>query len=421
MDERFLHHIWKFQKLTGKLKTTDGNEVIVLDQGIHNHNSGPDFEEARIKIGNIIWAGKVENHINSSDWKAHNHHLDRAYNSVILHAVFNHDYEVCINEKPIPTLELKHCIPLDAFEKYTLLTNNSRDILCQDQLSKISDLTLMNLLDRMAVERLELKAKEILSLVQTKNADWEEITYLCLAKNFGFSINKEPFEIMASSLPFKVITKHYKKPFMIEALIFGQAGFLETELDSYQSDLKKEYEFLKEKFKLTNRLSRTMWKSGRMRPSNFPSVRLAQFATLISKNEHLFSRLIEISNPKEVIRKLTFTTSEYWNKHYDFGKARKKPGGNIGESTIHNLASNTIAPLFTAYSKYTGNQAYIERAMKMLEILPVEKNYITKKWINANKSPLNGFDSQALIGLYKNYCAKKRCLDCNIGIEILSK
>ncbi|MEP5614162.1 MAG: DUF2851 family protein [Cyclobacteriaceae bacterium] len=420
MDERFLHHIWKYQKLHGKLQTIDGQELSVLNQGNHNHNSGPDFEEGRIKLGTIEWAGKIEIHIKSSDWMAHKHHHDKAYDSVILHVVWKHDQDVCINNEPIPTLELCGLVNQDEYEKYLSLIDQRKDILCQEQLSSVSPLTFTNQLDRMMIERLEQKAIEILDLSESENADWESVTYISLAKNFGFAVNKEPFHTLALSLPYKVLAKNLDG-LCVEALVFGQAGFLNEEGDDYQQELQREYNFLKRKYKLTCRLEKQMWKFGRMRPSNFPTVRLAQFAALVRKNRHLFSTLIEIENPKDVVMQLNFDVSDYWLLHYDFGKPRKKAGGNLGNSTAENLIINTIAPLFAAYSKCTGDQSYMDKALKILEALSPESNQITKKWTTIDQEIKNAFDSQSLIGLYKNYCSEKKCLECGIGLEILNR
>ena len=421
MDERFLHHIWKFQKLKGKLRSTDGQELIVLKQGNHNHNSGPDFEEARVKIGTLEWAGKVEIHINSSDWNAHNHQDDKAYESVILHVVWNHDKDIYINNEPILTLEISQLVEQTEYEKYQTFINQRKEIPCQDQLSSVSSLTFTGQQDRTMIERLEQKSIEILDLIESQNADWESVTYLSLAKNFGFSVNKEPFLEMAHSLPLKVISKCTDNITEVEALIFGQAGFLTEGQDAYQEELRKEYQFLKKKYHLTQRMEKEMWKFGRMRPSNFPTVRLAQFAALLTKNKHLFSALIEIEDPNRVAKHLKFSVSNYWDFHYDFGKERKGSGGNVGKSTTDGLIINTITPLFAAYSTYTGNQSYMEKAIEILESVPAERNHVTKKWIEAGRQPKSAFDSQSLIGLYKNYCTQKRCLECGIGLEILGR
>ncbi len=421
MDEQFLHYIWIFQKLNGKPKTTCGQEVSVINQGNHNQNSGPDFEDARIKISDIEWAGKIEIHINSSDWHAHNHHLDKAYKSVILHVVWNHDKEVLLDGSPIPTLELKHLINQDEYEKYHVFINQKKEILCQDQLPDISTLSFTNLLDRMMVERLKQKAVEIFELVELKNADWEEVTYLSLARNFGFSVNKEPFFNMASSLPHKVISKNIGNGQAVEALIFGQAGFLEDETESYQRDLTSEYKFLKRKFQLQGKMTKAMWKFGRMRPSNFPTVRLAQFAALIQQSDRLFSKLIEINDPGQVLAQFEFDVSDYWIHHYDFGKIRKKKGGSMGRASINVIIINTITPLLAAYSTYTDNRSFMDKAIRLLEVLPAESNSITKKWTAVDREPKSAFDSQSLIGLYKNYCSKRKCLNCSIGVEILGR
>lgn len=421
MDERFLHYVWKFQKLNGKLKTIEGHQIIVINQGTHNHNSGPDFEEARIKIGDIEWAGKIEIHVNSSDWKAHNHHRDKAYSSVILHVVWKHDSEVLVDGQVVPTLEVKNLIKPEEFEKYRSFIKRNKEILCHDQLSSISNLSFTSLLDRMMVERLEQKAIEVLELVSIKNADWEEVAYLSLARNFGFSTNKEAFFAMANSLPYRTVAKNSSTKHAIEALFFGQSGFLNEPGDDYHKELRTEFDFLKSKHQLPDPLMKERWKFGRMRMPNFPTVRLAQFAALMAKNDHLFSRLIEVDTPQKVIEQFEFQVSDYWDEHYDFGKKRKKRGGNMGKSSVDNLIINTIAPLFAAYSKYSGDQRYMDRAVRILELIPPENNSITKKWSAVGREPKNASDSQSLIGLFKNYCSKRKCLDCSVGVEILER
>jgi hypothetical protein len=422
MDERFLHFIWKFQKLKGALKTTDGQALTVLSQGNHNHNSGPDFEEARIKIGNVEWAGNVEVHVKSSDWNKHNHQNNRAFDNVILHVVWVNDQQIFLNEEPIPTIELNDLVEKDHHEKYARFMNNHEEILCATQLGKVSELSFTNLQDRMMIERLEQKANEITNLLTINGNDWEATTYQILARNFGFSVNKEPFIELAASLPYKVVAKYSDQVKCIEALIFGQAGFLEDEVDNdYHIALKNEYQYLQKKHTIQPKLKRSMWKFSKMRPSNFPTVRLAQYSALLSKNKHLFSLLTGIHDPKKLIQSFQFDVSGYWQKHYDFGKLRKKISGNIGESTINNILINSIAPLLAVYGRFIQDQQYIDRSINILEMLPPEKNHITRKWESVGKSSKSAFDSQSLIGLYKNYCTQKKCLLCSVGVGILSR
>lgn len=422
MDEQFLHYIWKFQKFDStNLLLVDGSELTIFQQGNHNHDSGPDFEEARIKINDIEWAGHVEIHKSSSDWNHHGHQHDKAYQNVVLHVVWEHDVDIYINKSPIPTLELKSRVDPNLLTKYQSHLSSKEEILCSSQLHQMDSITISSMLDRVMSERLEQKANTILEVLkQTKN-DWDETFYRTLASNFGFSTNKEAFTRLVSLLSFKLLKKYAHKPQSIEALLFGQAGFLDANMDEYQSLLRKEYEFLKSKHELKDPLAKSEWKFGKMRPANFPSVRLSQLAALLSQNPHLFSNLIEVKNAKEFILAIDCNLSDYWVRHYNFGKEKKKKGMKIGEATFHNIIINTLAPVLAAYSKYTDDQDYMNRAIDLLEYLPKETNRITKKWISIGQVPKTALDSQAQIQLYKHYCQSHKCLSCNIGVALLSK
>lgn len=422
MDEQFLHYIWKFQKFNAEnLQLVDGSVLTVFHQGNHNHDSGPDFEEARIKIDTIEWAGHVEIHINSSDWQKHGHQKDKAYNNVILHVVWNDDLPAAINGIPIPTLELKNRVDLDLLTKYESHLTSKEEILCAKQLPTIDSITISSMLDKVLSERLEQKASTVLSILKETKNDWDEAFYRTLASNFGFSTNKEAFIKLAASLPFKLLSKYTHQQKSIEALLFGQGGFLESDVDQYQSELKKEFDYLRSKHKLKDPITKSEWKFGKMRPANFPSVRLSQFASLICQNPHLFANLLEVKNVKEFILSINCELSDYWVQHYDFGKEKKKRSLKMGETTFHNVIINTLAPILAAYSKYTGDQQYMDRALDLLEYLPKEANRITKKWISIGQVPKTAFDSQAMIQLYKNYCQPHKCLSCNIGVALLNK
>lgn len=422
MDEQFLHYIWKFQKYsTDDLQLVDGSHLNIFNQGNHNHDSGPDFEEARIKIDEIEWAGQIEIHVKSSDWMKHGHQNDKSYENVILHVVWEYDSEVQINRSSVPTLELKGRVDLTLLSRYQSHIESKEDILCAQQLSNINSITISSMLDKVLSERLEQKAISVLQILEETKNDWDEAFYRTLASNFGFSVNKEAFLKLSSSLPFALIKKYIHKAQSVEALLFGQAGFLEIEVDSYQTKLKKEFEYLQTKHKLKSPLVKNEWKFGKMRPANFPSVRLSQFAAILSQNPHLFSNLIEVKNTKEFISAINCELSSYWVAHYDFGKEKKKKSMKVGETTFHNFIINTLAPILASYSKYTGDQQYMDRALELLEYLPKESNRITKQWISIGQSPKTAFDSQAMIQLYKNYCQSHKCLSCNIGVALLNK
>ncbi|MEO9871594.1 DUF2851 family protein [Ekhidna sp.] len=422
MDELFLHYIWKYQKFNlTDLSVSDGQSLKVFYQGNHNQDSGPDFAEARIKIGSIEWAGQVEIHINSSDWIHHKHQNDPAYKNVILHVVWTNDQEILIEGQPIPTLELKSIIDLDLIEKYKRHIQSTNEILCSDQFSSVPQLTKSSMLDRVLVERLMEKSDRILHRLKENKNDWEEVTYKTLAENFGFSTNKEAFKRLTDLLSFSVLKKILPKALETEALIFGQSGFLEGEGDDYKKKLRSEYDFISKKFQLPDTMVQAQWKFGKLRPDNFPTVRLSQFASLLHKHSQLFTFLTQTESMDVLKKKLVVSVSSYWQDHYDFGKPRKKPIETIGISSFENILINTVAPLLAAYSKYTDEQKFIDRAVELLESLSPESNRITRKWEPLDQKAKNAFESQAQIHLFKNYCQKKRCLQCNVGVKILSK
>lgn len=421
MDEQFLHFIWKYQKFANNPILINGQELKVFYPGNHNHDSGPDFEEARIKIGFMEWAGQVEIHINSSDWIHHNHSSDKAYENVILHVVWNHDKEIVVKGEIIPTLELKHLVDLSLVEKYRQHIKSIDEILCANQLKSISSLTVSSMLDRVLVERLNEKSDQILTYLKEVKNDWEQVTFKTLTTNFGFATNKEAFNRLTEVLPFSVLKKGLQNITTTEALIFGQAGFLEEVQDEYQQKLKEEFSFYQKKFNLTAPLSKVQWKFGKLRPANFPTVRLAQLASLFHHHPQLFSNLIHSENSKELKNKLLLPVSDYWQLHYDFNKKRKRAVETMGASSFNGLLVNTVAPLLASYSRYTDEQKYMDRAIELLESLDPESNRFTKKLDGLIESSKTAFDSQAQIQLYKQYCLKRRCLKCNIGVEILNK
>lgn len=421
MDEQFLHYIWKYQKFDNNPVLTDGQELKVFYPGNHNQDSGPDFEESRVKIDAIEWAGQVEIHINSADWVHHNHSGDSAYENVILHVVWNHDKEILVNGEVLPTLELKNNVDLTLLEKYKQHIKSADEIPCSNQLNSVSSITITSMLDRVLVERLNEKSDRILAELKTIKDDWEEVTYRTITANFGFSTNKEAFVRLTEVLPFSRLKKVLHDSFKTEALMFGQAGFLEKIQDDYQRSLKTEFDFLSKKFQLLDPLVKAQWKFGKLRPANFPTVRLAQLSALLHHNPQLFSLLIHTEDLKELKKKLSVSVSGYWQLHYDFKKESKRPIETMGANSFESLLINSVAPILSAYSKYTGEQKFMDRAVELLESLKPERNRFTKKWDNLIDTSKNAFDSQAQIQLFKNYCLKRRCLQCNIGVDILNK
>lgn len=422
MDESFLHFVWKYQRFEIKnLQTTDGEQIIVFHPGHHNHDSGPDFEEGRIKIGEIEWIGSIEIHIQSSDWNRHFHSENKAYKNVILHVVWNNDKELTVNQEKIPTLELKRLVDPAFVSDYKNHINIKDVIACSSQFSRKLDMAYIMMIDRVLVERLKQKADDVLKLLEQTTSSWDEIFYKTLVTNFGFSINKVAFQQLSEKVPYGVLKKNLSSITKVLALFFGQAGFLEIPEDDYQLQLKNEFDFLKSKYELPHGLKKHEWKFGRMRPSNFPSLRLAQISSLLHSKPRIFTDLLKVVNTKEAKELFKFDLHSYWKDHYDFRKRRMPPKNPIGQSTLENLFINSVAPVLAGYAKYVDNQIYMDRAVELLESINAEKNKITKDWKFLGKEPKTAFDSQAQIQLFNEYCKKRKCLSCSVGVSLLDR
>ncbi len=421
MKEELLHYIWKFQLLNSLELTTSAGDVIqVIKTGEKNTNAGPDFFSGQIKIGRTIWAGNIEIHINSSDWNKHKHHNDPAYDNVILHVVYNHDTEVFTSKnRQIQVLELANLVDKTVFEKYQALISKQRQIPCQQFLPSIDDFTLKNWQGRLVVERLESKTNEILNSLQETGNDWEETFFRLLAKNFGFKVNALPFEQVAKALPYKYLKKHNDNLFQLEALLLGQAGYLEANLvDDYAMSLQTEYCFLKTKFNLKP-IENHLWKMFRLRPSNFPTIRLVQFAKLIHGSSYLFSNCVESSSLREVRKLLDVHLSGYWENHFQLDKPSVTSSKTLGESSVNILIINTIVPLMFQFGKRKNKPERMEKALEFLHEIKAEKNSIISNWESNGIKVESSFVSQAMIHLKNEYCDKVRCLDCVLGNKIL--
>lgn len=421
MKEEFIHYIWKY-KLYNKeiLKDQNENTIEVINQGTHNTDSGPDFFNSKIKIDDAVWAGNVEIHINSSDWYNHNHHKDKAYDNVILQVVLNNNKKVLrTNGELIPTMELK--FNQELFDNYESLLKQETWIPCQNKIENLDSFIINNWLEKLGIERLEQKADKINFILQQTNNSWENAFYIQLARNFGFKLNSDPFEMLAKSLPLSYLAKHKDNLFQIEALLFGQAGFLNDESgDEYYESLKKEYLYLKKKFQL-NPIERHLWKFLRSRPGNFPTIRIAQFAKLIYSSTSLFSKLIEVNTIEDCYNLLIVKPSDYWSNHYTFNKESIQKLKVIGKSAIDILLINTIIPCLFIYGKTKGIVDLQDKAIHFLESIKPEKNSIVSKWNDLGIKSDNAFFTQALIQLKNNYCDSKKCLNCRVGNYIIQK
>lgn len=421
MQESFLHYIWQFQYFDKKgLQVSSGEKLEIFSPGTLNGDAGPDFSNAKIRLGNIDWAGSTEIHVKSSGWYDHHHDVDGAYENVILHVVWEENKDVLRNDgTSIPTLVLKDRVDESLIIKYQNLVQNSFSIPCERIFSKVSDIVKHGMFDRALMQRLENKGDQIVQLLKPVNNDWEEVTYQLLARNFGFKINYDPFFQLANAVRRKTLLKHGDSLMQIEALLFGQGGFLEYGIkDDYFKELQREYRVLSSKYKLDNqKLKKESWKFLRLRPANFPTIRIAQFSALFHKNKNFFSKLIE---PEvDIVKLFEVKTSAYWHSHYRFGRKTARSISGLGVESINNLIINTVVPLLVAYGKSQDNQEMIDRAVALLHGIKAEKNKITKSWGEIGLIVRDSFDSQALIELNNNFCLKRRCLACNIGVDIL--
>ncbi len=422
MTEAFLHYIWKNRLFNfNNLKTVDGQEVEIVSPGKHNTNSGPDFFNGQVRIGGTLWAGNIEIHILSSDWFKHNHQKDPAYDSCILHVVYENDgLTRRMDGSIIPEVELKGRYPDYLWNNFIALIAENSWVPCSHRIHEVNESTWNTLYDKMAHEKLQKKSEQILNaLVGLKN-DWEECFYQYLCRNFGFQINAMPFEMLARSLPLKLLRKEQGNNFIQESLVFGQAGLLEKKFDDdFPTDLQKEYQFLKTKYNL-NPIAESTWKFMRMRPVNFPTIRLAQLIALMQNTGRLFAIARDMENVGEFFKLFNHEINPYWNDHYLFDKKSSSKSKRIGKASIENLIINTIIPFIYSWGIYTADNSYKLKAMKMLFELSVENNRIIEKWSDNGVKALNAGQSQALIHLKQYYCSEKKCLSCAIGKQLIN-
>lgn len=423
MTEEFLFYLWKYRLYDGKdLFTTTGEPLEVIRPGEHNTDSGPDFFNARIKIGETQWAGNIEIHMRSGDWQRHGHQHDKAYDSIILHVVYRDDEKLYDRHgQPVPTLELRDRVPRLVYDRYLRFKASNDWIPCRKQVSTVDKFILHSWLDRVLTERLERKSKAIEEGLLLDNNNWEEVFYRHIARSFGFKVNSDPFGMLAGSLPNKVLARHKGNIVQTEALLFGQAGLLEQHFsDKYPEKLQNEYRFLQRKFSLKP-IGGHLWKFLRLRPGNFPTIRIAQFAGLVNRSSHLFSKAMEAEDVGQVRKLLDVRVSNYWHTHFSFDKPAPRKINRLGEDGIDTIIINTIVPFLFVYGKQRREEKYIERAFDLLSKTAPEKNGIIEKWKEAGVDSRNAYDSQALLQLKNEYCDKKRCLECGIGNDLMRK
>ena len=422
MKEEFLHFIWKFKYFNlSDLKLTNGESLEIIRSGSANQHAGPDFFDARLKIGNTKWAGNVEIHLKSSDWYRHQHENDPLYDQLILHVVWEDDRPVSRRDGSlIPTLILKGKVSRMMLEKYTEWKKNPKWVPCGKDLKAVSTVIKQQQIDRMLIARLEEKSRRIEEILALNQQDWEATLYHILAKYFGFKVNAVPFELLTASTPFSLLRKYQSKPKQLTALLFGQAGFLKAACKgSYPMSLKKEYEFLKNKHNL-QAMDASAWKFMRMRPANFPTIRLAQFAELYSRHIHLFQKLKESGKLASLMELFQLETHSYWESHYRFDvPAARKTKKRLGKTSIELLMINAVIPVLFTYAAMHDKIEMKQKVLTYLQQLPLEKNRLIRGWSKYKMPMENAYDGQALIQLKNSLCDQKKCLNCGIGTQLL--
>jgi hypothetical protein len=416
MNEEFLYFLWKFRLLYPQLITESGDPLTILHPGERNTDSGPDFVNARLRIGNTLWAGNVEIHIHASDWIKHRHQDDHAYDNIILHVVYENDLPVKgKNNTLLPTLVVENKFAPQINDNYQLLMLNHQWIPCFNQIHAQSD-PVFNLW----APSLFTKGAAIDQLWENCDHDWEETFYRHLAMNFGFKINAFPFVMLAKSLPLKIIQQHVHDFFQLESLLFGQAGMLEQRFtEDYPGKLAKEYKFLRSKYGLTP-IPQLTWKFLRLRPSNFPTLRISQWADFLSRTKGRFFGILDVGSFQQLKEMLNVCSSPYWNDHYCFEKPSENHSKFLGNQCLNLLIINGLVPFMFYYGDRKSQPLMKENAIHFLEQLPPETNNILKHWKKVGINGINALQTQALIELKKGYCDLKRCLNCRIGNKLLA-
>ena len=419
MTEDYLHYIWKHRLFDGNgLLTVNGLPISIIHSGNHNPNAGPDFLEAKVKIGGEVWAGHIELHVRSSDWQKHNHQTDKAYNNVVLHVVYEHDAPAFRESgTELPTLELKGRFDEMGYWRYEQFISNKRYLACENVLSSVDEIHKETMLNRALVERLQQKSEMVMSLYEQCGNDWNEAFYHMLLYSFGLKVNADAMLVLASRLPLNIIRKHAGNAFQVEALLMGAAGLL-TGQDEYATSLQKEFAFLSKKYAL-NPLEEKHFKFARLRPIGFPTVRLAQLSAILSAKTELFRMCIETEDSSAIMRALQTEPAEYWRTHYRFGKVSAARDKRAANSLVNLVMINAVVPTLFAYAERTGKEELKDRAMDWLLQLPREENSIVKNFTEAGFTIQSAYHSQAVLQLYNGFCRQRKCLTCAIGVKLL--
>ncbi len=410
MKEEFIYYLWENRLLSKDLMTVDGESVDVISVGNRNYDSGPDFLDARIRIGNTLWVGHVEIHVNASDWFRHGHQHDCAYKNVVLHVVYCNDTE----RLDIPTVEVKGKFDEDIYERYSGFMRSRRWIPCEKSIAGIQQFTWLSWLERVVVERLEVEVKDVFSSLAMNRYDWEETLYQRVMRYCGLKVNNDAFERLAKILPLRVLRKHIDNAIQVEAMIFGCAGFFEQEFtEAYPVLLQREFKILKSKFNLAV-MPRSCWKFMRLRPPNFPTVRLAQIASMVCICDNLLSKLLSVDNLDSMRNLFNVEVNEYWDTHFLFEKPSKERKKSFGATATDVLIINAVIPMLFSYGIYHDNQELKNRSLSFLNDMAPEDNVIIRRFGKLGIGACNAQQTQALLHMYNNYCRRRKCLSCRV-------
>ena len=429
--EALLHYVWKHKLWPLKpLATTSGEPVEVIDTGLHNRNAGPDFFNAKVKIGETLWVGNVEIHDRATDWNAHGHQHDAAYDNVVLHVCSEvNGTATTASGRTLPQLQLD--VPPSVLQNYRQLLHTDRYPPCYQLIPSLSPLTIHSWLSALQTERLEQKTEAIKRRVAQCNGSWEQAYFTTLARNFGFGINGDAFEQWARSVPLSAVGHHRDDLFQIEAIFMGQAGLTDlenlpkrhrerAENDDYFIRLRNEYHFLQRKFSLQP-IDPKLWRFLRLRPQNFPHIRLAQLAQLYHQKTASLSQIVDCTTVEDLEKALATRVTPYWQTHYLFGADSPTSEKRLSASSRRLMIINTVIPMLFAYGRHRHDEKLCDRAFDLLEELGAEQNHITRMWSECGLSVRSAADTQALIQLKNEYCDRKDCLRCRIGYEYLKK
>lgn len=422
ISEELLHFIWQFRFFDQlELQSQEGERITVVDVGRHNSDAGPDFLFARVRIDDKEWYGHVELHIDAADWRKHRHQSDPAYNNVVLHVVWEGDtFALRADGSRIPTLQLVERVDKSLLSKYSLIKDNQLWIPCEKQLAGVNDMIKTQLLQRQAAERLGYKYNLVYALIEETNRDWDKVLFILLCRSFGMKVNAEAFMSLGNMLDVRFFQKYQDDLTKLEALVFGQAGWLDTNAeDDYHGQLKEEYAYLKKLHQLTQ-MDSSNWKFMRMRPYNFPTFRAAQLIGLYTWTSTLFADILFAENIQAVQTMFeNVVASSYWGTHFSFGKPSSAHSRRISPVFVEHLLINAFIPTMFAYGKSVDDINFQYKAIEWLESIKPEKNNITSKFSALSMPIRSAADSQAVLHLKEHACDKKQCLKCAVGLSVL--